>query len=316
MYAKNGRIQLTKRYLIFYDSLSTIDEDLGTEESTDLLDFFTYKKKPYKLLYTIYDITKVRYIFRRRFLFGKFCLDIIFKNCDSITLNFKKEEEFNKFQKSLGEINQEYKNFFTPFKKSKYTEKWKDGKISNYLYMMLVNYSGSRSYNDLSQYPVIPWFLSYDLFQSAELDENDLDVRDFEFNLAMLGSEKRLEDFVERYNEGNEIDMDRYFIGSHYSNPGVILQYLVRVPPFLDGLIKFQSGKLDCADRMYSSMAGSYFLALNEAGDVRELIPETIILPEMYRNNFKVNFGKTQENNIVDAVELPIWAKDDPYYFT
>jgi hypothetical protein len=110
--------------------------------------------------------------------------------------------------------------------------------------------------------------------------------------------------------------MDRYFIGSHYSNPGIILQYLVRIPPFLDGLIKFQSGKLDCADRMYSSMAHSYLLALTEAGDVRELIPETTTLPEMYRNNLNVNFGVTQENNRVDHVELPEWANGDPYYFT
>ena len=84
----------------------------------------------------------------------------------------------------------------------------------------------------------------------------------------------------------------------------------------MDGLIKFQSNQLDWADRMYANIALSYFLALNENGDVRELIPETTFLPEMYKNNLKVNFGETQEKNIVDHVILPNWANGDPYFFT
>lgn len=81
----------------------------------------------------------------------------------------------------------------------KYIEKWRDGKMSNFNYMMLLNYSSSRSYNDLSQYPVFPWILDYDLFTTNEIDEKELKVRDFERNLAMLGSDKRLNEFMNRY---------------------------------------------------------------------------------------------------------------------
>lgn len=63
-------------------------------------------------------------------------------------------------------------------------------------------------------------------------------------------------------------------------------------------------------------MAMSYLLALTEAGDVRELIPDNMVLPEMYKNHFKVNFGATQEKDTVDSIRLPGWANDDPYYFT
>lgn len=63
------------------------------EGKYDFLDFFTYKKKPYKLLYSTYDITKVRYAFKRRFLFQKHSIEIIFKNCDSITINFRSDED-------------------------------------------------------------------------------------------------------------------------------------------------------------------------------------------------------------------------------
>jgi hypothetical protein len=180
---------------------------------------------------------------------------------------------------------------------------------------MLLNYYGSRSYNDLSQYPVFPWFLDCDMFNKKQLDRTKIEVRDFTKNLGELGSQKRLEYFIQRYEEGDGIDAEPYFSGTHYSSPGVILQYLVRVPPFLDGLIKFQSGKLDCADRMYSNFAYSYSLALNEVGDMRELTPDNISLPEMYKNNLKVNFGRTQENVTVDHVVLPGWAGEDPYYF-
>lgn len=316
MYSRNGRVQVTKSKIIFYDNLSLVDED-GAGTGSAMLDFFTYKKKSYKALYTAFDIKNIRYVFKRRFLFEKQWIDIIFKSCNSITLNFKKEDEFLKFCKTLSDNNPEVKSFMTTFKKSKITEGWKEGKISNYKYIMLLNYYGSRSYNDLSQYPVIPWFLSYDAYTSDEIDETNVPARDFSQNLATLGSQKRLEHFMDRYMEDNDMNGgDKYFIGSHYSNPGVILQYLVRIPPFLDGLIKFQSGKLDWADRMYANITLSYYLALNENGDVRELIPESTFLPEMYRNILKVNFGETQEKNTVDHVILPQWAKEDPYIFT
>lgn len=67
---------------------------------------------------------------------------------------------------------------------------------------------------------------------------------------------------------------------------------------------------------MYQSMTMSYLLALTENGDVRELLPEATYLPEMYKNNLKVNFGETQEMLVVDNVRLPGWANNDPYFFT
>ena len=67
---------------------------------------------------------------------------------------------------------------------------------------------------------------------------------------------------------------------------------------------------------MYSNFANSYLLALTEMGDMRELIPEATVLPEMFKNNLRVNFGVTQEDDTVDHVRLPEWAGGDPYFFT
>lgn len=71
MYSKNGRVQLTKNKIIFYDNITTVEEDLAVNSGYEILDFFTYTKKPYKLLFSSYDVHNIRYIFKRRFLFDK-----------------------------------------------------------------------------------------------------------------------------------------------------------------------------------------------------------------------------------------------------
>lgn len=37
---------------------------------------------------------------------------------------------------------------------------WRNGKVSNYDYLMYLNREANRSFNDLSQYPVFPWVIA------------------------------------------------------------------------------------------------------------------------------------------------------------
>ena len=39
-------------------------------------------------------------------------------------------------------------------------EAWSDGRLSNFDYLMALNFAAGRSMNDLSQYPILPWVLS------------------------------------------------------------------------------------------------------------------------------------------------------------
>jgi len=80
MYSKNGKIMLTKKKIVFFDCLATSKEEFADQYANYYLDFFTYQKKPYKLLYTIYHVEDILYAFKRRFLFEKQCIDLIFKN--------------------------------------------------------------------------------------------------------------------------------------------------------------------------------------------------------------------------------------------
>lgn len=48
------------------------------------------------------------------------------------------------------------------------TQRWENGEISNFQYLMSLNTLAGRSYNDLNQYPVFPWILND--YTSMELD--------------------------------------------------------------------------------------------------------------------------------------------------
>lgn len=45
------------------------------------------------------------------------------------------------------------------FEDLKYTDKWIEGSLSNFDYLMLLNKYSGRSYNDINQYYVFPWVL-------------------------------------------------------------------------------------------------------------------------------------------------------------
>lgn len=95
-----------------------------------------------------------------------------------------------------------------------------------------------------------------------------------------------------------------YHYGSHYSNSGIVLHFLVRVPPFTSMFLDFQgnqvfpcsqmnfmfyssSGKsFDIADRSFHNVATTWWLSSSEsATDVKELIPEFFYFPEFLVNN-------------------------------
>ena len=48
------------------------------------------------------------------------------------------------------------------------TRKWVERRISTFEYLMNINTIAGRTYNDLSQYPVLPWVLSD--YESSSID--------------------------------------------------------------------------------------------------------------------------------------------------
>lgn len=127
------------------------------------------------------------------------------------------------------------------------TKKWQRGLISNFEYLMHLNTLAGRSFNDLTQYPVFPFILAD--YSSEELDLNNPST--FRDLTKPMGAQDpvRWKKFEEKYNQLLEMNEQPFFYGSHYSNLGSVLHFLVRVEPFAQYFIEFQGGRFDVPDR-------------------------------------------------------------------
>jgi hypothetical protein len=70
-------------------------------------------------------------------------------------------------------------------------------KVSNFKFLMYLNFLSCRSYVDLTRYPVFPWVLKGN---ASDFDDMDIEsimninnYRDFSKPIGAFGSEKRLE---------------------------------------------------------------------------------------------------------------------------
>ena len=189
-----------------------------------------------------------------------------------------------------------------------YSSQWRKGEISNFNYLMKLNTLAGRTFNDLSQYPVFPWILAD--YESNELDLKDPSIyRDLSKPIGAL-NEKRKALVEERYNLTCESDdpAKAFHYGSHYSTAGIVLYYLIRTEPFTFLHSILQGGKLDHADRLFSSVSTTWTMCNNHSADVKELIPEFFCLPEMFDNINDIDFGTRQDGVHVSEVSLPPWA--------
>uniref|UniRef100_A0ACD6A7M7 Uncharacterized protein n=1 Tax=Avena sativa TaxID=4498 RepID=A0ACD6A7M7_AVESA len=190
-----------------------------------------------------------------------------------------------------------------------FSKRWQSGEISNFQYLMHLNTLAGRGYSDLTQYPVFPWVL-------ADYDSDTLDLTnpqtfrklDKPMGCQTEGGE---DEFRKRYDSWDDPDVPKFHYGSHYSSAGIVLFYLLRLPPFSTENQKLQGGQFDHADRLFNSVRDTWASAAGKSNtsDVKELIPEFYYLPEFLENQFKLDLGEKQSGEKVGDVALPPWAK-------
>lgn len=115
--------------------------------------------KPKWGLYIWYP-SEVSEIIERRFIHKHSAIEIILNSGKSYFLNFFDKEIRDSIitkLKSWG-ISKHFSKSSPSYLES-VTNDWKKSKISNFEYLMIINKIASRSYNDLSQYPIFPWVL-------------------------------------------------------------------------------------------------------------------------------------------------------------
>ncbi|XP_078313286.1 lysosomal-trafficking regulator-like isoform X5 [Crassostrea virginica] len=205
-------------------------------------------------------------------------------------------------------------------------QSWIDGRMTNFDYLTHLNKIAGRSFNDLMQYPIFPFILK-DYF-SDRLDlSSEKSYRNLSKPMSVQCKEKE-QKYIDNYNilkqerdRGENADnsllrVEPYHYGSHYSNSGTVLHFLVRLPPFTKMFLSYQDKNFDLPDRTFHSVQTAWRLASFEsATDVKELIPEFFFLPEFLKNNEGFDFGKRQNGEVVSDVNLPPWSNNDPRLF-
>ena len=198
-------------------------------------------------------------------------------------------------------------------------ELWLSNQLSNYEYLLVINSAAGRSFHDLSRYPVFPWVLaSYGEDEILDLT-NAANFRDLSKPIGAL-NEERFKDFEKRYEsmiqqqkgsgaQHNHHQDAPFMYGTHYSAPGYVLFYLLRVMP--EHMLCLQNGKFDVTDRLFFSMQSTYESILSNNADLKELIPE-FYDPDCFDfliNSMGLQLGNLQTGERVDDVLLPSYAK-------
>ncbi|EKX50523.1 hypothetical protein GUITHDRAFT_62014, partial [Guillardia theta CCMP2712] len=181
---------------------------------------------------------------------------------------------------------------------------WRDRRVTNFDYLLAVNFAAGRNFNDLAKYPVMPWIIAD--YHSLCLDLNSpSSFRDLSKPIGAL-NDQRLASLKGRFNEMPE---PKFLYGTHYSTPGYVVHFLVRTYP--DLMLHLQRGKFDDPDRTFSSISNSFRSVFTNPADVKELIPEFYSDDTSFLlNKMDLDLGRKQNSLPVPDVELPLWATD------
>lgn len=206
------------------------------------------------------------------------------------------------------------------------TQLWCSGQITNFEYLTHLNKHAGRSFNDLMQYPVFPFILSDYTSETLDLSNTNI-YRNLVKPIAVQSKEKE-DRYIDNYKyledeycKGDREDdpmppVQPYHYGSHYSNSGTVLHFMVRLPPFTKMFLAYQDQSFDIPDRTFHSTNTTWRLSSFESmTDVKELIPEFFYLPEFLVNREGFDFGVRQNGERVNHVNLPPWARNDPRLF-
>uniref|UniRef100_A0A3P8W4F7 Lysosomal trafficking regulator n=1 Tax=Cynoglossus semilaevis TaxID=244447 RepID=A0A3P8W4F7_CYNSE len=203
------------------------------------------------------------------------------------------------------------------------TQLWGSGQITNFEYLTHLNKHAGRSFNDLMQYPVFPFILRDYTSETLDLQEASI-YRNLIKPIAVQSKEKedRYVDnyryLEEEYKKGIREDdpmppVQPYHYGSHYSNSGTVLHFLVRMPPFTKMFLAYQgesqiSWELREKNMFHSSKKS--FRKSNYTGSSVTLLSNVFYLKQRW-----FDFGVRQNGDRVNHVNLPPWARNDPRLF-
>ncbi|KFB53574.1 AGAP004144-PA-like protein [Anopheles sinensis] len=281
--------------------------------------------KPYDVgaleLYDLHDITK---IWTKRYEHQESAVEVFLKSGKSLFIVFDRDpSERATFEGFFHDLVVRYGRGELDYQ----TQLWREGALSNWEYLMLLNQVSGRTFHDLMQYPVFPWVLAG--YDSPTLDllaertfrilEKPIAVQHRELEKHYINNYNHLrqaEESGDPSGAGGRRKIQPYHYSSHYSNSGTVLHFLVRVLPFTSLFLQYQDDSFDIPDRTFHSLQTTWNLASKDSPtDVKELIPEFFSFPEFLENQEGFDFGTRQSGEPVNHVELPPWCNGSARLF-
>ncbi|KAG7394868.1 hypothetical protein PHYBOEH_004521 [Phytophthora boehmeriae] len=281
----------------------------------------------------VWGVRVIRVIHRRRFLMeAQNGLEIYFVDGSSCLFGFESNGEADLVYATLKErkppcLAKWGKRLLTTermFSKSKWTEMWVRREISNFEYLMALNASAGRSYNDIAQYPVFPWVIKD--FESAELRLDDPEIyRDLRRPIGAQTPEmiQRARASYDGWDPKAPIPAFHY--ANMYSHMQSVLYFLVRLAPFTGAVLGSEERQHLMAagnEPTFDSIPEAFRMCTSDERHLFELTPEFFYLPELFssdRNKTLARHFAPGEDVSTTAglsrnVTLPPWAAS-PYDF-
>ena len=284
-------------------------------------------------------LNEINEVFQRRFALLWIGFELFLKDKRAFLFNFYSQEKYNQFVEEINTINNKRKlNILVvtdskeQFKAYQYKTKYIKETISNYNYLLYVNKYTGRSYNDVLQYPIMPWmFVSLgdkrernlsklmvlqklthyqqllqlsDEHENAQNDpnsNNNITTNSYSNKKVILTpkQKKEMNDFIDSliFKLENNFESLGYHCNLHYSTNGALYFYNARLNPFTNALIKFQSGAFDAPARMFFSIK-ELFNTFETSEENREAIPEFYHNYHFLINLNKNDFGFLKESKL------------------
>jgi hypothetical protein len=185
-------------------------------------------------------------------------------------------------------------------KLTRHTQRWVEGELSTFDYLVKLNLMSGRAWCDSSQFPLFPW-----VFRDFTEQTPNRDLRLPLF--AQTPEDQAL--CVSYFEETCELQGAGAHFPTYMSNIGSAIFYLVRIEPFTTREMEFQGGELDSGDRTFVSMEATVKLMSSPLSKATfECVPEFYYLPEFFANMNAVAFPRPSSGPPVDSVALPRWA--------
>uniref|UniRef100_A0AAV1VCW7 Uncharacterized protein n=1 Tax=Peronospora matthiolae TaxID=2874970 RepID=A0AAV1VCW7_9STRA len=253
----------------------------------------------------------IEYLYKRRHMLKQTGLEIFLQNGESSFFSFRNHHDRDDVYNMM--VSQPDLKHLQQAELESMLRKWQQREVSNYDYLLYLNNAAGRTKNDLTQYPVFPWVLSD--YESSSIDLSDPAIyRDLSKPVGALNKE-RLEFYKARFEampRGMEDEglPPPFLYGTHYSTPGYVLYYFVRMAP--EYMLCLQNGKFDAPDRLFQSIASTWSSCNTNHADLKELVPaffdDSVPPTEWLCNGKNLDLGTTQKLTRVGDVDLPAWA--------